>query len=239
MKKLLLFVFVSLLLCAAMPGDLVCQNQPLTVKEIVHKCAEAMGGIDKIDAWKTLRCSQIFPDHKGLIRYEIKRPNLVRLGDNLVFDGKRAAWLERKTADGKIKKAALVLQDEWKDFELDIAWYVPAFFDYPSEYMGRETVNGIETHKLRVKLPLGAVMEYNLDATTYLVLKVTAHVTIGGKEHHPEREYKDYREHDGILYPHAFTYQGRDGGVLTATMKTLEFNVSLGIDRFALPLVIK
>jgi hypothetical protein len=42
-----------------------------------------------------------------------------------------------------------------KDLELDIAFVFPAFFDYPSEYLGREVVEGTDTHKLGVTLPLG------------------------------------------------------------------------------------
>ncbi len=205
---------------------------PLTAERLVDECVQAMGGMEKIDALETLRLAQHWPDH-GLIRYEIKRPNLVRMGDNLVFDGERASWLEGRNAEGTPR---LVPAEEWKDFEMDIAWYVPAFFDYPAEYMGTEIVDNIETHILQVTLPLGAVLTYNLDAQTYLVYRTSSDVTIGDKEYHMERTYSDYRLHDGILYPHAFTYAGRDGvKVLTATMETLEFNVPFEDEHFSIP----
>ncbi|MBU0494976.1 MAG: hypothetical protein KKA73_17520 [Chloroflexi bacterium] len=202
----------------------------MTAERLVDECARAMGGIEKIDALETMRFTQNFPDHAGLIRYEIKRPNRVRMGDDLVFDGERASWLEGRSPDGTL----LVPQEEWKDFEVDIAWYVPAFFDYPAEYMGTETLDDVETHKLQVALPLGAVMTYYLDAQTYLVYRAIARFTIGGQEYHPERTYSDYRLHDGILYSYAFTYEGRTG-VFTATMRSIEFNVPLGDERFAVP----
>jgi len=202
---------------------------------LIAACAKAMGGIDKVDSLETMRLAQDWPDH-DLIRYEIKRPNLVKMGDDLVFDGERAAWLKGKNADGT-PRIELVPEEEWKDFEMDIGWYVPAFFDHPAEYMGTETVDGIETHILQVTLPLGAVMTYNLDAQTYLVYRAASDITIGEKEHHMERTYSDYRVHDGIMYPHAFTYEGRDGTeVLTATMEKLEFNIPLEDERFSVPL---
>jgi TolB protein len=209
---------------------------PPTAERLVAECVKAMGGIDKIDALETMRFTQNFPDHAGLIQYEIRRPNRVRMGDELVFDGKQGSWLEGRNADGTLRKAELVPQEEWKDFEVDIAWYVPAFFDYPAEYMGTETLDDIETHKLQVTLPLGAVMTYYLDAQTYLVHRAAARFTMDGQEHHPERTYSDYRWQDGILYPYAFTYEGRTG-VFTATMKSIEFNVPLGDERFAVPTV--
>ncbi len=204
-------------------------DEPVTAERLVNECAEAMGGIAKIDALETIRSTQNWPDH-GLIYYEIKRPNRVRMGDNLVFDGERGSWLEGRGAGEPIP------EEEWKDFEIDIAWYVPAFFDYPAEYVGTEMVDGIETHKLEVALPLGAVMTYNLDAETYLVYRAATDFTIRGQEYHAERTYSDYQLCDGILYPHAFTYASRDGlETLTATMAKLEFNVPLADERFSIP----
>jgi len=205
---------------------------PLTAERLVEECIQAMGGMEKIDALETMRTVQHWPDH-GLIRYEIKRPNLVKMGDNLVFDGERAAWLNKTNADGTPE---LVPAEEWKDFEMDIGWFIPAFFDYPAEYLGTEVVDNIETYILQVTLPLGAVLTYNLDAETYLVYRTFSDVVIGDKEFHMERTYSDYRLHDGILYPHAFTYASRDGTeVLTATMETLEFNVPFENEYFSVP----
>ncbi|UCD73839.1 MAG: hypothetical protein JSV91_08565 [Phycisphaerales bacterium] len=213
-----------------------CQQQPMTAERLVSKCAAAMGGPNKIDSLKTMRIAQKFPDHSGLIRYEIKRPNRVRMGNNLVFDGKRASWLRGTKADGTPRLPELVPQEEWKDFEMDIAWYVPAFFDYPAEYLGEETVDNIETYKLQVTLPLGAIVTYNLDTATFLIHQVSSHVVVSDKEYQYDRMYSDYRMLDGILYPYAFTYAGRDGvTVLTATMVELEFNVPLEDERFAIP----
>ena len=133
-------------------------SAPITAEHLVEECAQAMGGMEKIDGLETMRTAQHWPDH-GIIRYEIKRPNLVKMGDDLVFDGERAAWLTGE----------LVPEEEWKDFEMDIGWYVPAFFDYPAEYLGTEVIDNIETHILRVTLPLGAVMTYNLDSAIGMV----------------------------------------------------------------------
>ncbi len=200
---------------------------PLTAEGLIAECAGAMGGIEKVAALQTMRFAQYLPDHGGLSRYEIKRPNRVRLGDTVVFDGERAAWLT---------EGEPIPQEEWKDFEVDIAWYVPAFFDYPAEYLGTEVVDGIETHKLQVTLPLGAVMTYFLDAQTHLVHKAAAYLTVAGQEYHPERTYSDYRSVDGILYPHAFSYEGRNGSdVFTATIRDIEFNIPLGDERFSAP----
>jgi hypothetical protein len=205
--------------CATKP------TTPTTTESLIDECATAMGGFEKIDSLQTMRFSQYLPDHGGISKYEIKRLNLVRLGDQVAFDGERAFWL---TKDDPIP------QEEWQDFEVDIAWYIPAFFDYPAEYLGTEVVDDIETQKLQVALPLGAVMTYYLDAETHLIYKAVANFTINGTEYHPERTYRDYQLSGGIIYPHAFTYEGRDG-VFTATFLNIEFNIPLEDERFSDP----
>lgn len=213
-----------------------CQQQPMTAKRVVDECAQAMGGMEQIQQIKTLRVAYNWPDH-GILRYEIKRPNKVRMGDNLVFDGERASWLEGViSADGSVRKAELVPQEEWKDYEMDIGWFFPAFFEYGSEYIGMETLDSVETYRLKVILPLGACMNYYLDAKSHLIYRITSDTKIGDKEYHMERTFSDYRLCDGISYPHTFTYAGRDGiTVLTATAEKIEFNVPLGEERFAIP----
>jgi hypothetical protein len=235
MKKICWLVLAGLVAVAAGPPSAGAEK--ITAEKIVASCAEAMGGWAKIDAITTLRLKMIYPDHEGQIRTEIKRPNRSRNGDVVVFDGKRAALLERAPeADGTPRPAELVDTEEWKDFEVMIGFSFPAFFDYPSEYLGVEYIEGIETHKLRVTLPLGGRLLYYIEAATSLPFKVESHVTMHGKKLRSERITTDYRETAGILYPHAFTYfSPKVRKMFTVTIEELEINVPLHDDRFRVP----
>lgn len=195
------------------------------VEQIVEASVRAMGGEEVIGDLSTLRITQNWPDH-GILRTEIERPNKERLGDHLIWNG---------TYCGLIGSDVLVPEEEWKDNEIDIAWFVPAFFDYAAESDGIQTVDGVETYKIQVALPCGALMTYYINTETHLIFKATANYTVYGDEYYVERTYSNYREVDGLLYPHKFTYQGRDGvTTLTATIRRLEINVNLD-DRFKLP----
>lgn len=211
--------------------------QKTTAKEIVSRCAEAMGGRGRIDALKTLRITMVYPDHEGTIRTEIKRPNRSRSGDVLVFDGERAAFLDRgSAADGTRRPAELVDPEEWKDFEMVIGFSFPAFFDYPPEYLGMVAIEGIETHKLGVNLPMGGRLIYYVEAATNLPLLVESYVTMRGNTYRSQRILMDYRESEGILYPHAFTYYSpKVRKMFTVTLETLELNPPLHDDRFKVP----
>jgi hypothetical protein len=204
---------------------IIIQPRYDNVEEIVEACAEAMGGTEVIEDLQTLRITQNWPDH-GTLHTEIRRPNMERLGESFVWNGSYCALLNSLEP---------IPEEEWKDNEIDIAWYFPAFFDYPAEYLGAQTVNGVQTYEVEVTLPLGAIMTYYIEVETDLVLKAAADFTLYEEAHHAERVYSDYRTVDGFIYPHKFTYPGRDGvSRLTATIEKLEINLPLE-GRFSIP----
>jgi len=235
LKRIQLLAVVVLLISAVV----LVAGEPVTVKGIVSECAEAMGGMEKIDALKTIRLKVIYTDHDYPVFAEIRRPNLIRSdgGKSVVlFDGKRACKLKGVAKDGSVSGPRLIKAEEWKDFEVDVAFYFPAFFDYPARYVGMETDEGRKAFELEVKLPLGARMTYFIDAETHLWFKTVAHVTIGGKEHHPQRIFSDYKVVGGILYPHGFIYNWTpDEKPNKAFIEKVEFNVPLPDERFAIP----
>lgn len=207
------------------PEHKIIQPKYDDVEEIVEACTEAMGGVEIVEGLQILRLTQNWPDH-GILFTEIKRPNMERLGESLVWNGSYCV---------QINPLRPVPEEEWKDNEIDIAWYFPAFFDYPSEYLGAEVVNNVQIYRVKVTLPLGAVMTYYINVETDLVLKAAANFTLYGEEHYVERVYSDYRAVNGFIYPHRFTYAGRDGSSrLTATVEKLEINLPLE-GRFTIP----
>jgi hypothetical protein len=233
MKRVLPIIFVIALLSAGFlyftqnreQEHDIAQPKYADVEDIVEACAEAMGGADIVEGIQTLRLTQNWPDH-GALHTEIRRPNMERLGESLVWNGSYCVQLN---------PLAPIPEEEWKDNEIDIAWNFPAFFDYQAEYLGARIVNGVQTYRVEVTLPLGAVMTYYIDVETDLVLKVAANFTLYGQAHYAERVYSDHRAVDGFIYPHRFTYAGRDGtSRLTATVERLEINLPLE-GRFSIP----
>jgi hypothetical protein len=200
---------------------------------IISKCAEAMGGLEMISSIKSLKINEVFPDHgEHPMIFEMKRPNLFRNPRiNLVFDGKRACFL--KGSDNN-SEPELVDEDEWKDFEVDIAFHFPAFFDYPATFEGVESIEGNEALKLSVKLPLGAIMTYYLDSKTFLIFKAIAKFTLGGQERTPFRDFFDYKPVSGILFPHGFTYGSRNGQ-MKGWVKLIEVNSEFNVDMVKIP----
>ena len=236
MKRYVWFATVSVLGIVYPTASL--QAKQVTAEEVVEACAEAMGGRARIDAVRTLRLLYTLPDHGGSQQVtEIARPNLVRLGDDVVFDGERAAFMDRgPAADGTPMPARVVDREECKDFEIDIGRYFPAFFDYPSEYEGIEFIAGIETHKLSVQLPLGGHLTYFVEVATNSPLMVEHTMTMNGNTFRGQRMYGGYREVDGIRYPHEVSYYSPHWRrMLYLEMDEVEINPDLGENRFMVP----
>ena len=214
-------------------------GQPIA-ERTVAMAADAMAGAGQIEDLRTLRIRMVYPDHEYPVVTEVSRPNRMRtegVGSYvLVFDGERGAFLERPPAeDGTPQGPELIDAKYLKDLELDIAFVFPAFFDHPSEYLGREMVEGVDTHKLGVILPLGVRTTYFIDAESYLPMKVVADVTVDGTEYHPGRVFRDYENQGGMMYPRTVTYWWMPDNVETAVVDLVEVNVSLGEDRFVIP----
>ncbi|MFC1639235.1 hypothetical protein ACFL3B_00560 [Gemmatimonadota bacterium] len=226
--------------CVGLAGIVVATTtlsaQQVTSEDVVSACADAMGGQAAIDNVSTIRLTYQLPDHGGPATLEIRRPNLLRVGD-LVFDGDRAAFLARQPlADGTPRPAELVPSEEWKDFEMEVGWFFPVFFDFPSEYGGIEVIDGIETHRLDVHLPLGARLTYFIDTATHLPLMLESFVTVRGRKSRYVRRFGDYRETGGILYPQTFTYYSHHvREMFTVPIEELELNVPMEDGRFAIP----
>lgn len=236
MKQLLIAALIILLflLSAAAPVP-TAAGDALTAQDIVANCARAMGGIDKIERVKTLRIYAVYPDHgETPLGIEIKRPNLSYSPKaKIAFDGKRACWLEGTPNN---PKPEMIDPVDLADFDVEIAQFFPAFFDTPSEYAGSETFEGRPAHKLRMKLPQGAVTIYTIDAETWLPVKISSQFVMRGRDIVVDRVFSDFRNVGGILYPHAFTYPARDRkSALKARVTSVEFNAPLDDAHFKIP----
>jgi hypothetical protein len=208
---------------------------------IIAGCIEAMGGAAVVNNFQTLRVEAVYPDHgTDPVLHEFKRPNLIRMerpGEYvLIFDGRSGAMLTKDPADpgrGLVPKA--VPADLTKGFEVDIAWFIPAFLDHPTDYAGTTEKDGIKCYTLIATLPLGTPVTYLIDPETSLIRTIVIDETYEGKTFHMERDWLDVQPVQGILYPGRMTYPGRDGKTFTAVLKKIEINPALDTRLFQLP----
>lgn len=228
-------IFVILL---ALPGFLLSQSAEPSKEEIIQRAWAAMFGNAKSEDIRSLYVESFFHGSTTPSRQTVKRPNLFRnevSSGVLVFDGKRAAWVEREPDEnGKPLGPELLDQAHWRHFEVDIALLLPAFFDYPSEYMGKEAVEGADTYKIRVPLPLGGKVIYFVDAGSFLVKKRLVSWDGGSPAAYWENTMTGHKPYDGILFPEGCSYPGRDGRE-TGIYRNVKINVNPADGLFKIP----
>jgi len=220
-----------------------------TADEIVAKYIKTIGGMEKIQAIKTVRLTEKFTGGGGFeaaITGENKRPNKTREDFSLqgmtgvtAYDGKDG-W---KITPWQGKKDVESLSDEEMKGMIDGADFDDSLINYKArnikvEYVGMDTVDGTDAFKLKVTLPSGTTKYYFMDTDYYVPIKIEIKRTIRGAEVESETIIGDYKEVGGVYFPHSFE-SGAKGSPnkVTVTIEKMELNVPIDDSRFARPMI--
>jgi hypothetical protein len=202
------FLALTALVLMAIPLSSSAQ----TADEIVGKYVKAIGGMDKINALKTLQRSGKFTGGGGFearVTQENKRPNMVRedffiqgMDGVTAYDGKTGWKIE--PWQGK-KDPEPLGEDELKDIIADADFDGP-LVNYAEkgnkvEYVGTEPVEGTDAYKLKVTMANGEVRYYYMDTDYYVPIKIETKRMIRGAEREFETSLGDYKEVDGVYFP--------------------------------------
>lgn len=228
-------ILVCALIIFAASDSVKAEN--LSGHRVIAKCAEAMGGMDKIKSLKALRLTVLYPKHDPVIT-DLMLPNKIRNKSNsiAIYDGKRACLLDRPPAKKDTPRPDIIVpKEEWKDFEAEFALFFPIFFFTETTYTGLSEQEGKKVHHLVVKLPYDVIMNYYIDAQTFLLFKVTANLTLGDKKVTILRVYSGYQESGGIKYPRSFQYSWGKPERRKATITSVEANPKFSPDHFKIP----
>jgi hypothetical protein len=218
-----------------------------TADEIVSKYVKTIGGMDKLEAIKSLRRSGKFTGGGGFearVVQENRRPNMIRqefiiqgMTGVTAYDGKNGWKIE--PWQGK-KDAESLGEDELKDIVAE------AEFDGPLvnaaakgnriEYVGTEQVEGTDTYKLKVTLASGEVRYYYMDTDYYVPIKVETKRVFRGAEREFESTFGDYKEVNGVYFPFS-QESGVKGsqGRAKVTIEKIDANTQLADNRFTRP----
>ena len=229
---------LALLFVAPVAVRAQAERPAATPEVVVAKAWTAMFGDREDQDIRSLYVEGRFHGRTTASRMTVKRPNLFRnevASGVLVFDGKRAAWVERAPDEaGKPRGPELVEPASWRHFEVDIALLFPAFFDHPAELRGIEKVNGADAYVLHVALPLGGRVTYFVDATSFLVVRRLVSWDGGAEETPWENVIDGWLDVGGIRFPDGYAFEGRQGRE-KGTYANVRFNVEPADELFVIP----
>ncbi|HEX8189508.1 MAG TPA: hypothetical protein VF586_14225 [Pyrinomonadaceae bacterium] len=239
MRKLLLAFACVAALAASAPAQ--------TADEIVEKFIKTVGGMEKIQAVKSLRRTGRYTGGGGFeaaLVEENRRPNLVRqeffiqgMVGVTAYDGKTGWKIE--PWNGK-KDAEALSEEEMKsiveDSDLDGPLVNYRAKGVKVEYVGTDEVEGTDAYKLKVTLANGDVRFYYMDTDYFVPIKIDTKRMIRGAEREYETVLGDYKEVGGWYLPFSVE-QGVKGSPNRSkvTYEKIEANVALDDARFARP----
>jgi outer membrane lipoprotein-sorting protein len=217
------------------------------VDEIVAKHVAAMGGAEKLKAVKSVRMTgkmTVGPGIEAPIVLELKRPNAMRMDITVqgmvgsqAFDGTKG-WSLMPFGGSKVPQE--MAADEMRMAEEQADMDGP-LVDYKTkgnkvELLGKEQVEGAPAYKLQVTLKSGVIRTMYIDAEHFLTIKEEGKRTIRGTEMETETIVGDYKEVDGLMFPHAID-SGQKGNPQRQkmTVEKIELNVPIDDARFNMP----
>jgi len=218
-----------------------------TADEIIAKYIQAIGGMDKIQAIKTLKRSGKFIGDGGfeaVVAQENQRPNLVReefTFQNLTgvnaYDG-HTGW---KIEPWQGKKDPEALGEEEMKAILEDADFDGPLVDWKKkgnklEYLGHDDVEGTDTYKLKVTTPNGTVFTYYIDSEYNVPIKIDTKRTIRGTEREYETVIGDYKKVGGVYVPYSVESNAKGSPSIQKTVfGKIEANVPINDVRFRKP----
>ena len=237
----------KLLLAVACVAALAMPASAQTADEIVGKFIKTVGGMEKIQAVKSLRRVGKFSGGGGfeaVLVEENRRPNLVRqefviqgMTGVTAYDGKTGWKIE--PWNGK-KDAEALSEEEMKsiieDSDLDGPLVNYKQKGVKVEYVGTDEVEGTDAYKLKVTLANGDVRFYYMDTDYFVPIKIDTKRMIRGAEREYETVLGDYKEVGGWYLPFSIE-SGVKGSPnrQKVTYEKIEANVALDDARFTRP----
>lgn len=237
MRALFIFVFAA----ALAP---VVRGQ--TVDEIIAKCIEAHGGLERMKLVKTIRITGKFTEgsFQAAFLQENKRPNKVReeqiiegMAAIQAYDGK-AGW-QVSPFNGR-KDPDLLSADNMKslveDADIDGPLVDYKNKDHRADLVGHDSVEGTDCYKIKLTLANGDVRYYYIDTDSLLEIKIETERSIRGSIHYDETLYGDYEQVNGLYFPFSLeTGHKGEADRVRYTVEKVEINVPLSDAIFSVP----
>ncbi|MDB5243732.1 MAG: outer rane lipoproteinsorting protein [Spirosoma sp.] len=203
-----------------------------TVDEIIDKHVAALGGMDKLNAVKTLYTERSMsvqgmeiPSKSTVVVGKAMRTESTVMGNAMVqvVDGS-AGWMIRPAMMGGTGDPEDLPAEQLKQQMGQLDPFGP-LFNYKDkgnkvELVGKEKVDGKDTYHLKVTTKAGQTVEEFLDATTYLASKIK--MSMNGQD--GEIAFSNYKDVEGIKFANTMEMANPQAGNITFTTEKVTIN---------------
>jgi hypothetical protein len=217
-----------------------------TVDDVIAKNVQAVGGMDKLKAVRSMRVSGKLQVGGFQAKFVSQNKRADKVREEVVIQG----MAQVQAYDGRVgwqinpfsgrRDAELMSQDDTKNLQVDADIDGP-LVDYKekghtAELVGHDSVEGTDCYKIKLTLKNGDIRTYYLDTDSFLPLKLETQTTIRGTIQESETYYGDYEQVNGLYYPFAFENgQKGDTNRVKFTVDKIEQNIPLDDSLFSVP----
>jgi outer membrane lipoprotein-sorting protein len=219
--------------------------QAQELDEVLTSYYEAMGGLDKLKAIDTLKMTGKMAMGEGIEAPATmlqKRPDMVRqeftfqgMTGVQAYDGE-TAWMHMPFMGQAAPE--LMPQEMASEFveggEMDGPLIDAEARGIALELVGREDVEGTEAFHIKVTRANGDVEHHYLDGEYYIPIKVTRTTKAMGQETEVSMTFGDYKEIDGLLFPHSIDISGGQAG-MSLILDEISVNQDIDDSLFTMP----
>jgi hypothetical protein len=238
-----MYMFTRILFAAAIGATASAQ----TADELVNRNLQAKGGVDKMKAIRSLRATGKM--QQGGFTAQVgslaMAPNLLRqtftvqgMTQIQAFDG-TTGW-KIAPFEGR-KDPELLGEEELRDLMEDANFLGP-LVDYQAqgnrvEYIGKDTIDGDDVHRLKVTLKNGDIYYYYLDPETFLEVRMEKVQFIRGAVLERVIECGSYKLVAGVYMPFTYEVGSKQNPESRSkiTYEKIEPNVTLDPAEFKMP----
>ena len=238
MKKALLSGMLFLLLFAA---------QAQTADEIIAKHLEAMGG----EAWETVKTMKMeckvsaqaapgmeIPMTMTVVNNKSARVDVTVMGmtQSSCIDGDKG-WANNPFA-GQMEAEPLTADQvaEMKDMtNLSGSLYNYEGKGYTVEYLGKEDLEGMEVHKIKIVKGPNKTEYALIDSENWYQIKNITVVTVDGKEETAETKYSNFKKDGALVFAYTIEQNSPTMGASVTTVTALKINELVDEKIFDMP----
>lgn len=234
--------------------SIFAQIQAQTADEILSTYFENIGGVEKLEQLQGLKFNASVNQQGVIIPIEIVQLKNGKQMTTVTFQGQE---IKQGVFDGEtlwgtnfMTQTAEKRDKETTDnFKLNINDFPDPFLNYKKkgygvELMGKETVDGTETFKIKLtKEPVTIdgnkeddISYYYFDTDNFVPIMVESEIKAGPmKGQVSQTKFSDYQEVDGLYFPFSFTQGLKDKGGQTITIDKIELNPTVDDSLFEFP----
>lgn len=238
--------WLTLICCVLLSG--VGRGAELDLDELVKRHTAAMGGLEKIQALRTLKMTGTMVLGGGQMQAAttswVKRPNSTR--SEVVVAGKQiiqafegaTAWTINPmngTTEAQVMPPdqAAALADLGDSVEGPLIGFREK--GRSAELLGKKDVEGASAYEVRVQMKSGRVQTLFVSADSFLTVKIATAQNQGGQMVESEILLKDYKPVEGVMLPHVQEIRANGRVVAERRIERIEANVAMEDTLFRLP----